>query len=76
MTEQPRDPAAVRFAILQLVRLSGAVLVLLGVLIVSGRLPMLAVVPEAGGYAIMVAGLVEFFVIPTLLAKSWRSDRP
>lgn len=71
-----RDPAMARFAVLQLVRLSGAVLVLLGVLAVSGRAPAwLAGLPVAAGYGLAALGMFEFFALPRLLARRWRSPK-
>ena len=52
-----RDPAAARFAMLQLVRLSGALLALVGVLIVAGKVSWLPKLPEAAGYVLIAAGL-------------------
>jgi hypothetical protein len=67
------DPAAARFAVLQLVRLSGAVLAFAGVLIVSGKVSWLPKLPEALGYALIAAGMADFFVAPMLLARRWKS---
>ena len=72
MTE-PTDPAAARFFVLQLVRLSGALLALAGVLIISGKLAWLPKLPEAAGYVLIAAGLAEFFVAPLFLARRWKS---
>jgi hypothetical protein len=70
---EPTDPAATRFFMLQLVRLSGALLALAGVLIVSGKLAWLPKLPEAAGYVLIAAGMVDFFVAPLLLARRWKS---
>ncbi|OYW16652.1 MAG: hypothetical protein B7Z39_00280 [Novosphingobium sp. 12-64-8] len=70
---QEPDPAAARFAVLQLVRLSGALLVLVGVLALSGKVGLLAGLPEVVAYVLMAAGLIDYFVLPPLLAKRWRS---
>lgn len=71
-----RDPAMARFAVLQLVRLSGAVLVLLGVLVTSGKAPAwLTGAPVAAGYAFAAIGMFEFFALPRLLARRWRSPK-
>lgn len=67
------DPAAARFAVLQLVRLSGALLALAGVLIASNKVSWLPQLPEAVGYVLIAAGLADFFVAPLLLAKRWKS---
>ncbi len=72
VTEAP-DPAAARFAVLQLVRLSGAVLAFIGVLVVSHKIAWLPQLPEAAGYVLIAAGMTDFFVAPLLLAKRWKS---
>jgi hypothetical protein len=71
--EQGRDPAAARFAVLQLVRLSGAVLALAGVLVIAGKVAWLPKLPEALGYLLVGAGLIDFYVAPMLLARRWKS---
>lgn len=72
-TSPERDPAAARFAVLQMVRLSGALLALGGVLIITGKVAWLPRLPEAAGYVLIAAGLVDFFVAPLLLARRWKS---
>jgi hypothetical protein len=67
------DPAAARFAVLQLVRLAGALLALAGVLVISGKASWLPKLPEAVGYVLVAAGLVDFYVAPMLLARRWKS---
>jgi hypothetical protein len=68
-----KDPAAARFAVLQLVRLAGALLALAGVLLVSGKVDWLPKLPEAAGYVLIGVGLVDFFAAPMLLARRWKS---
>lgn len=72
-TSPERDPAAARFAVLQMVRLTGALLALGGVLIITGKVAWLPRLPEAAGYVLIAAGLVDFFVAPLLLARRWKS---
>ncbi len=72
-TAPDRDPAAARFAVLQLVRLSGALLALAGVLIITGKVSWLPNLPEAAGYVLIAAGLADFFVAPLFLARRWKS---
>lgn len=68
------DPAAGRFFALQAVRLSGAVMVLLGVMIGTGRAPsFLGGAPQEVGFVLAVLGMVEFFYVPRLLARKWRT---
>jgi hypothetical protein len=68
-----RDPAAARFAVIQLVRVSGVALVLLGLLIQARRLAVFATVPGWVGYVLAVIGLLEVFLFPRLLARRWRT---
>ncbi len=68
-----RDPAATRFAVLQLVRLSGVLLAFAGVLIISGNVSWMPKLPEALGLVLVLAGLADFFAAPKLLARRWKS---
>lgn len=68
------DPAAGRFFALQAVRLSGAVMVLVGVMIGTGRAPsFLGGMPREAGYVLAVLGMIEFFYVPRLLARKWKT---
>jgi hypothetical protein len=66
------DPARSRFLVLSLLRMSGAVLVMLGLLIAAGRFP---VIPTAAGIAIVLAGAIDFALLPLLLARRWRTPK-
>lgn len=63
------DPARQRFIALQMLRLSGAVFALLGLLVVAKRIDM----PLVAGYVFLVVGFLDLFVVPLLLAKRWKS---
>lgn len=69
------DPAKGRFVVMQLVRLSGVVLVLFGILLQARRIEALRDVPPAAGYILIVIGLVEVFALPLVLARRWRSPK-
>ena len=75
MSDRDPDPAAARFAIIQIVRFSGVALVLLGLAIQSGRVAALDGVPAAVGYAVIAAGLIDVFVAPALLVRRWRTPK-
>ncbi|WP_353229544.1 hypothetical protein [Novosphingobium sp.] len=66
------DPALPRFMILQALRLSGALIALLGVVILSHGQRWLAGVPDLVGAVLVVAGAAEFFAVPMLLARAWK----
>ena len=61
-----------RFMAIQLMRLMGAALALLGILIAGGKVDL----PVLVGYAFIVIGLVDFFAMPKVLARRWRSPAP
>ena len=63
------DKAQGRFMVMQMLRLSGVALVILGLAIVNGRLDL----PAIAGYAFIVVGVADSFVIPALLARRWKS---
>lgn len=67
--EHPRDPAAARFWMLQLMRIGGAAMLAVGVMILAGRIDL----PEAAGYGLVAFGLFEFFWLPVLLARRWKT---
>jgi len=66
------DPAKHRFLVIQLARLSGLALVILGLLVVRGMIGL----PEIAGYVLLAAGMAEILIVPRLLIRRWRSSRP
>ncbi|MEP5937097.1 MAG: hypothetical protein ABJ239_02115 [Erythrobacter sp.] len=71
--EPPVDPEALakqRFMLLNLVRLMGLAAVLIGIAITQGAIDL----PFAVGVVLAVFGLLEFFLMPNILAKNWKSD--
>ena len=65
---EPNDPAAARFWLLQLLRLSGVVMAVLGAMILAGSLDA----PAALGVVLLAGGVVEFFFVPAILARRWK----
>lgn len=65
-----KDPARNRFLIISAVRLGGAVLMLLSIVVASGRWEGWS--PVAGIAGIMI-GAFGFAIAPRLLAQRWRS---
>lgn len=66
------DPAASRYWLLQLARLGGLVLVIIGTMILAGRIDQ----PQAVGAALFVLGAVDFFLVPVILARRWKRQDP
>ena len=64
------DPARTRFFIISAVRLAGAVVMLLGLVVASGRWEGW---PPVAGIAAVLIGGFGFAIAPRLLARRWRS---
>ena len=69
--DEAEETARKRFLILQLVRLTGVAMTVFGAMIIAGRVIDL---PELG-YVLVVLGAIEFFAIPVILARGWKSPR-
>ena len=63
------ETARNRWAVIQAVRLGGVALVLVGILIRYAVIPA----PAAVGFVLMAVGLIDVFLVPTLLARRWRT---
>ena len=69
---QPPDPAKARFMAIQAMRWTGAGLALLGLLIVYGRIDL----PGEVGTVLFLVGLADALIVPSLLARRWKSPPP
>lgn len=70
MSDEEEAKARQRFLVLGLVRLSGAVLIATGLAVISkGFLDL----PIPVGYIFLVLGIVDFIILPLVLAKRWKS---
>lgn len=68
-SEEREMQARQRFIILNLLRFSGAIIVMMGLSISAGRL--VPDFPPLLGYLLLILGMIEFFLLPVLLKKSW-----
>lgn len=61
-----------RFLVLNVVRISGALMILFALAIISkGFLDL----PKEAGYAIFFVGIIDFIVAPLLLARAWSTPK-
>jgi hypothetical protein len=68
MMESPEEiRARNRFMVINLIRTMGVGMVLLGILISSGKIDL----PVEAGYVLLAIGVVDIFLVPQLLAKRW-----
>jgi len=70
VSTDPDAQARSRFIVLSALRLSGAVMMVFGLVVTAGRLPD---IPKLVGYALMAIGMIDFLIVPPLLAKKWRT---
>lgn len=68
-SEERELQARQRFIILNILRFSGAIVVMFGLAISAGRL--FPDFPPLLGYLFLILGMLEFFLMPILLKKSW-----
>ena len=77
MTENPGEPgssqadaaARGRFLALQMMRLSGIALVILGLLIINRNIDL----PAIAGYVFLAVGVIDALIMPPILARGWKS---
>jgi membrane protein YdbS with pleckstrin-like domain len=65
------DVARTRWFILNLSRLAGVALVIVGLLVTQGAITW----PVEVGYVMILLGIVDVFVVPQVLARRWRSPK-
>lgn len=58
-----------RFLVIQLIRLSGLAMLLVGALVVAGKIDL----PRVAGFVLLGIGLVDMLLAPILLARRWKS---
>jgi hypothetical protein len=63
------DPAKSRFIAIQLIRLTGVGMVMLGIAIMVGKVDL----PRVAGYALAAIGLFDAMAMPVILARRWRT---
>jgi hypothetical protein len=70
MTPEEETRAQYRFLVLNIVRITGAAMLVLGLAVIAREAFGL---PRAAGYVLFAVGLVEFILVPVFLAKKWKS---
>ena len=72
MTPEEETKAQHRFLVLNLVRISGAIMLVIGLAVIANGLFGL---PVAAGYLLFLIGIIDFMFVPLLLAKRWKSPK-
>lgn len=72
MTPEEETRAQYRFLIINIVRISGAIMLVLGLAIIARGVFDL---PIEAGYVLFLVGIIDFILVPVLLAKRWKSSK-
>ena len=70
MTAEDEKKAQQRFLVLNLVRITGAIILVVGLAVIGNGLFGW---PKAVGYLLFLVGVADFLLVPLLLAKRWKS---
>lgn len=66
------DPARARFYAIQAMRWIGMALAVVGIMAIYGKIDL----PREAGAALFLAGLACALIVPTLLARRWKTPPP
>lgn len=73
MTQDEETKAQYRFLVINIIRITGAMMLVLGLAIIARGVFGL---PKAAGYVLFLVGFVDFLIAPVLLSKRWKSTPP
>lgn len=68
--EEAEARAKGRFMVINAMRVMGVVMILAAIAVFNRALPL----PDWAGYLLLVLGMFETFVTPTLLARMWSTN--
>jgi hypothetical protein len=72
MTPEEETKAQYRFLVINIIRITGAIILVLGLAVIARGVFGL---PKAAGYLLFLVGIVDFMLVPLLLAKRWKSPK-
>ena len=70
MTPEEETRAQYRFLVINLCRITGAVMVVIGLAVIAREAFGL---PKAAGYVLFLFGMLDFLLVPVFLSKRWKS---
>lgn len=73
MTPEEETRAQYRFLVINICRITGAVMLVLGLAVISREAFGL---PKAAGYVLFLVGMADFLLVPVFLSKRWKSTPP
>ncbi len=70
MTPEEETKAQYRFLVINICRITGAIMLVVGLAIIArGAFGL----PKAAGYVLFLVGMVDFLMVPVFLSKRWKS---
>ncbi|MFN0045138.1 MAG: hypothetical protein ACKVOS_01555 [Sphingorhabdus sp.] len=70
MTPEEETRAQYRFLVINLCRITGAVMLVIGLAVIAREAFGL---PKAAGYVLFLFGMLDFLLVPVFLSKRWKS---
>lgn len=70
MTPEDETKAQYRFLVINICRITGAVMLVVGLAVIARGVFGL---PKAAGYLLFLVGMVDFLLVPVFLSKRWKS---
>lgn len=70
MTPEDETKAQYRFLVINICRITGAVILVIGLAVIARGVFGL---PKAAGYLLFLVGMVDFLLVPVFLSKRWKS---
>ncbi|MBA4305881.1 MAG: hypothetical protein C0429_04015 [Sphingopyxis sp.] len=70
MTPEEETKAQYRFLVINICRITGAVMLVVGLAVIArGAFDL----PKAAGYVLFLVGMIDFLMVPVFLSKRWKS---
>ena len=73
--DEPERDAFRRWTVIQVMRIGGVAFAVLGLLMTQDAVVIAGEANRRVGYVLLALGLLDAFVVPTVLARKWRSPR-
>lgn len=70
MTPEEETKAQYRFLVINICRITGAIMLVVGLAVIAREAFGL---PKAAGYVLFLVGMVDFLMVPVFLSKRWKS---
>ncbi len=66
------DPARARYFVIQALRWSGLAIVVVALMIIEDKIDL----PKEAGFVLFVVGLLDALIMPSVLARLWKTPLP